>query len=214
MPQTYNTRRFTTDNPILYNGQYYPSTTMPVDDGNGNIQDTTVFADRAGNYYTPNGQNVILQGSLPEVAVYPSNKKYKGLTDHASEAIAMDYSDLAKLQSLSTEEILNRQAMMRAAGYKIPQGSAWDSNQQNIWNTLTTKPKEYDTTLTGLAEGLWDKLNGNDTFFANPMDQGEIKKYNPDEVDWSKTRKSQSKVVNAIQGTWAPIAAAAAAPEY
>lgn len=71
MPNTNNTRRFTMNKPVLFNGQYYPSTIMPIDDGNGNIQDTTVFADRAGNYFTSNGQNVILQGSLPEVVVHP-----------------------------------------------------------------------------------------------------------------------------------------------
>lgn len=66
-----NTRRFTMDKPVLFNGQYYPSTNMPVDDGNGNIQDMTVFADRVGNYFTPNGEDVILQGSLPEVVIHP-----------------------------------------------------------------------------------------------------------------------------------------------
>ncbi len=80
------------------------------------------------------------------------------------------------------------------------------------FGTLATKPKEYDTTLTGLATGLWDKLRGNDTYTVNAQDPGSVRPYTPDEVDWGKTRRSQSKVINALSGTWGPIVAAATAP--
>ncbi len=80
------------------------------------------------------------------------------------------------------------------------------------FSTLVTKPKEYDTTLAGLATGLWDKLRGNDTYTVNALDPGSVRPYNSDEVDWEKTRRSQSKVINALSGTWGPIVAAATAP--
>ncbi len=66
----------------------------------------------------------------------------------------------------------------------------------------------------GLAEGSIDKFNGNNTERINPLYQGEVRAYNPDNVDWGKTRRSQSKVINALSGTWGPIVAAATAPGF
>jgi hypothetical protein len=78
--------------------------------------------------------------------------------------------------------------------------------------SLATKPKEYDTTLMGLASGVLDKLRGNNTYTYNPSDPGSVRPYNPDEVDWGKTRRSQNKVVNALSGTWGPVVSMAMAP--
>lgn len=78
--------------------------------------------------------------------------------------------------------------------------------------SLATKPKEYDTTLMGLASGVLDKLRGNNTYTYNPSDPGSVRPYNPDEVDWGKTRRSQNKVVNAVSGTWGPLVTMATAP--
>ena len=107
---------------------------------------------------------------------------------------------------------MQKQAYMRAAGYNVPQDGSWGPWQQSIWNKLTTRPKEYDTTLAGLAEGVWDKITGNDKERFNPLDQGTVTAYNPNNVDWSKTRKSQNKVVKALSETWGPLVAAATAP--
>lgn len=199
------TRQFSWNRPILYNGSLFPTATMPVEDSKGNIADTPVFADANGMYHSLDSKGnefpVILQQSLPEVEIRPQRKR-KELTNGASDYI---------ITPEVVDEISNRKAILRAAGYNIPKGSSWDAGLQALWNKLTTKQKEYDTTLIGLAEGLWDKINSNDTFFVNPFDQGHIRKYNHDNVDWSKTRKSQSKIINAIQGTWAPVAGVATA---
>lgn len=111
------------------------------------------------------------------------------------------------------KEVQNRQTIMRAAGLNVPNNGLWDDAQQAAWNKLTTKSKDYDTTLTGLAEGLYDKATGNNTYMDNPFLQDEVKTYNPDNVDWDKTNRSHSKVINAIEGTWGPIVMAAMAPQ-
>lgn len=110
------------------------------------------------------------------------------------------------------KEVQKRQAMMRAAGLDVPDNGLWDDAQQAAWNKLTTKPKDYDTTLTDLAQAAYDKATGNDTYKDNPFLQEEVKTYDPNNVDWSKTRRSQSAIINAIEGTWGPIVATALAP--
>lgn len=72
--------------------------------------------------------------------------------------------------------------MMRAAGYNVPQDGSWDSQQDFLWNNLTTRPKKYDTTMTGFFEGLHDKLTGNSVERMNPLEQGYIRTYDPDNV--------------------------------
>lgn len=72
--------------------------------------------------------------------------------------------------------------------------------------------KDYDTTLTDLAQAAYDKATGNDTYKDNPFLQEEVKTYDPNNVDWSKTRRSQSAIINAMEGTWGPIVATALAP--
>ena len=110
------------------------------------------------------------------------------------------------------KEVQKRQAMMRAAGLDVPDNGLWDDAQQAAWNKLTTKPKDYDTTLTDLAQAAYDKATGNDTYKDNPFLQEEVKTYDPNNVDWSKTRRSQSAIINAMEGTWGPIVATALAP--
>ena len=106
-----------------------------------------------------------------------------------------------------------RQAYMRAQGYRnIPLDGSWGPYQQKIWDKLTTRKKQYDTTFVGFLTGLKDKLTGNDTYKVDPTNPGEITQYDPKKVDWGKTRRSQSKVVNALSGTWLPGAAVVATP--
>lgn len=104
---------------------------------------------------------------------------------------------------------------MRAAGYDVPDNGLWDANQQAIWDKLTTKNKEYDTTLTGFGKALMDKFTGNTTYKSNPLMQNVVQAYNPDIID--KTKSSIDRALNtttgkAITGTCGPIVAAAALP--
>ena len=121
---------------------------------------------------------------------------------------------MVKRKVSSEQYSLNKrkQAYMKAAGYNVPQDGSWGPWQQSIWNKLTTRPKEYDTTLMGLKDAIVDKITGNDTEKFNPLDQGSLTSYNPKNVDWGKTRRSQNKVVNAVSGTWGPLVAMATAP--
>lgn len=105
-----------------------------------------------------------------------------------------------------------RQAYMKAAGYGVPQDGSWGPYQQSIWNKLSTRHKQYDTTLMGLANAAYDKWRGLDTYTVDPLAKSSVRTYNPDEIDWNKTRKSQNKVVNALSDTYGPIVAAATAP--
>lgn len=110
------------------------------------------------------------------------------------------------------DKVKTRQAVMRAAGLDVHDNGLWDDTQEAAWNKLTTKSKDYDTTLTDLAQAAYDKATGNDTYKDNPFLQEEVKTYDPNNVDWSKTRRSQSAIINAIEGTWGPIVATALAP--
>lgn len=195
MAKRKNTRQFSYTAPIMYQGATYPSTRMGIADDEGNVQERNVFADRLGQYYTLNSEGnaipIVLQQGLPEVTVTASVRKVTPEERNTN---------------------LQKQAYMRASGFNVPQDGSWGPYQQSVWDKLTIKPKEYDTTLMGLAESAYDKFTGNDTYRTNPLNQGLIKTYNPDEIDWGKTRRSQNKVVNAVSGTWGPIVAAAMAP--
>lgn len=184
-----NKRSISYTEPILYNGNSYPSSIATIVDDNGMERKERIFADANGNYYAlyRNGNILptMLTDTLPDVEVRPDNVK---------------------------NDILQRQALLRAAGYNVPSDGSWDLHQQSVWDSLTTRPKQYDTTFEGLYQGWKDKLMGNDTYMSNPLEQGEIREYNPDNVDWEKTRRSQSKVVNALSGTWLPGLAAATLP--
>ena len=65
------TRDFSYGTPVYYNGNYYPTTIFPVEDGRGIARNRTVFA--AGNgYYSMDGKEarpVMLQYNVPEVTV-------------------------------------------------------------------------------------------------------------------------------------------------
>lgn len=116
---------------------------------------------------------------------------------------------------MSKDKKLNkrRQAYMRSHGHtEIKVNGSWGPYQQKIWDQFTTRKKKYDTTLVGLISAVKDKLTKNDTYKVDPLDPGVIKKYNPNEVDWGKTRRSQNKIINALSGTWLPVAAVATLP--
>lgn len=93
---------------------------------------------------------------------------------------------------------------MRSLGYNVPKNGSWGPYQEKIWTKLTTRDKKYDTTLSGLVSGWWDKITGNTTERFDPVAESTARPYNPEEVDWDKTNRSHSKVVNAIAGSWLP----------
>lgn len=105
----------------------------------------------------------------------------------------------------TVDEVQQRQAMMRAAGYDVPDNGLWDDDQQSVWDKLTIKNKDYNTTLKGFTQGLVDKATGNTTYRDDPLIQDEVKTYDPDNVDWDKTNRSHNKFINAVDGTWGPI---------
>ena len=100
-----------------------------------------------------------------------------------------------------------RQAYMRMLGYKVPLDGSWGPYQQKIWDRLSTKNKEYDTTLMGLIQSITDKITGNTTYKKDPLEKGQVYKSRKDSYT-----KPSSKVSKAIFGTWLPILGAAALP--
>lgn len=190
MPKKRN-RYFSLESPLMYNGSLYPAAETSILNEDGTTTKRNIGLDANGSYfYVENGQPRTVDPlyNLDEVTV------------------------TGKMPASIKAENLQKQAYMRAAGYDVPNDGSWNEQQQSIWDSLTIRPKEYDTTLTGFATGLWDKLTGNTTERTKPFNQGEINPYDPNKVDWSKTRNSQNKVVNAMSGTWGPLVAAAAAP--
>ena len=79
--------------------------------------------------------------------------------------------------------------------------------QQKIWDRLSTKNKEYDTTVMGLVQGLTDKITGNNTYKKDPLEQSQI--YTSRKDSYTKPSNGVSK---AIFGTWLPILGAATLP--
>lgn len=54
-----------------------------------------------------------------------------------------------------------------------------------------------------------DQFKGETTEKIDPFNQGEVKTWDAKNVDWGKTRRSQSNAVKQVEGTWGPIVAAA-----
>ena len=162
-----NTRRFDYKKPVKYNGEWYPSSDTMIVDEWGNQRSGRIFADMNGRYYTlddkGDAHTAMPVNTLDEVVV-TAPKPARTLTP--------------KEQSVNQQ----RQAYMRAAGYKVPNDGSWGPYQQSIWDGLTIKKKNYDTTLSGFAEGLWDKFMGNDTYRINPINPGTVQTYNSDNI--------------------------------
>ena len=53
---------------------------------------------------------------------------------------------------------------MKAAGYNVPQDGSWGPYQQQIWNKLNTREKEYKPTVWGLLQKGYDTITGNTTY--------------------------------------------------
>ena len=100
-----------------------------------------------------------------------------------------------------------RQAYMRKLGYNVPLDGSWGPYQQKIWDKLSTKNKEYDTTIMGLIQGLTDKLTGNTTYKKDPLESDQIYTTRKD----SYTKPSNG-IPKAVFGTWIPLAGAAIMP--
>lgn len=182
------TREFSYTRPIMYQGEWYPSADTVVSDDNGVERKGRMFTDSNGNYFT-----------LDE-----NGNAMEAMPIHQLEDTVVTAPIIDAATKKQKENYLQRQAMMRAAGYNVPSDGSWDNQQEFLWNNLTTKSKEYDTTLSGLVEGLWDKATNNSTYRTNPTNPGYVRTYDPDNIDWEKTRRSQSKVVDALSGTWGP----------
>lgn len=97
-----------------------------------------------------------------------------------------------------------KQAYMNAHGYKVPINGSWGPNQQRIWDRLTLKEKDYDTTITGLMSSIADKITGNTTYRIDPFDS--VKQQT------TPVSKPQSPVEEALTGSFIPMAIAAFAP--
>ena len=107
--------------------------------------------------------------------------------------------------SKNTELNKQRQAYMKSLGYNVPTDGSWGPYQQKIWDKLSTK--QYDTTFTGFAAGLWDKLTGNSTYKKDPLTKNQI--YKSKEDSYTKPSNGVSK---ALLGTYLPGMITLAAP--
>lgn len=213
--------------PLTYKGKTYPANAEELVDENGNLVTKNVFADANGGRHFISDDGTLTDvymnsGELPEVTVTAPMGK-TGMRNKMADAYRLNVFNakgpLGYLQFENTlqNNLLQRQAVMKAAGYNVPQNGYWNDGQEKIWNKLTTRDKEYDTTLLGFLQGMADKSNGNTTYTSNPFRQSEINQYNPSgeslAAKW-KTLRSNNKVVNAIAGTWGPVAATSLAAPY
>lgn len=213
--------------PLTYKGKTYPANAEELVDENGNLVTKNVFADANGGRHFINDDGTLTDvymnsGELPEVTVTAPIGE-TGMRNKMADAYRLNvFNAKGPLGYLQFENnlqnnLLQRQAMMKAAGYNVPQNGYWNDEQEEIWNKLTTRDKEYDTTLLGFLQGMADKSNGNTTYMSDPLGKSEINQYNTSDespaAKW-KTLKSNNKVVNAIAGTWGPVAATSLAAPY
>ena len=137
-PKT-RTRYFGSGLSLMYNGNLYPASETSILNEDGTTTTRNIGVDANNNYfYVENGQPRMVESlyNLPEVTV------------------------TGKMPTSVKAANQQKQAYMRAAGYDVPKDGSWNEEQQSIWDNLTTKPKEYDPTLTGIIGGYRDKLLG------------------------------------------------------
>ena len=229
------TTHFDKKYPTTIGGRQFPSTDMEVQDEYGNVRLKKVFLDpNAGRVYYKINDNinddrikrVIPHHYLPEIIVTPHGN-YQTTMDRNAPPLRLN-TDLNNLSessdksndksnvrqtelepSAEEQEILNKQALLKAAGYNVPQNGSWDLWQEEAWKKINTRHKQYDNTLAGMFQGLMDNLKGENTYQVNPLDQGEVKPYDYNNIDLGKTRRSQSNAVKQWEGTYGPIVAMA-----
>lgn len=209
-------KKYYYNNSVTYKGETYPANVEELIDDNGNIVTKNVFADANGGRHFINDDGTLTgvypnNGELPEVVVTAP------LTDRA---VKQQYAKDRRLQFFQgkpdvfgwlkfedglNNDILHRQAIMKAAGYNVPQNGYWSDEQQGIWNKLTAKDKEYELSYQGLREGLFDKLSGNDKYHTDPTQPDEVKTYDKSNVDKSRSGRENNPVSRAVWGTYAPL---------
>ena len=221
--------------PTTIGGWQFPSTDMEVEDEYGNVRLKKVFLDpNTGRVYYKINDNidddrirrVIPYHHGPEIIVTPHGN-YQTTMDRNAPPLRLntDINNLSESSDKSNDksnvrqtelepsaeeqEILNKQALLKAAGYNVPQNGSWDLWQEEAWKKINTRHKQYDNTLAGMFQGLMDNLKGENTYQVNPLDQGEVKPYDYNNIDLGKTRRSQSNAVKQWEGTYGPIVAMA-----
>lgn len=117
-----------------------------------------------------------------------------------------------KLTKQQIAQNQRKQAYMKSLGYNVPTNGSWGPYQEKLWTKLTTRGKTYDATISGLAHSLWDRATGNTTENFNPVAEDSVQTYDAKNIDLEKTKRSQNKVVNALAGTYAPLATVVSAP--
>lgn len=201
--------------PLTYKGKTYPANVEELVDENGNLVTKNVFADANGGRHFINDDGTLTDvymnsGELPEVTVTAPMGK-TGMRNKMADAYRLNVFNakgpLGYLQFENTlqNNLLQRQAIMKAAGYNVPQNGYWNDEQEEIWNKLTTRDKEYEFSYQGLKEGLFDKLTGNGQYYSDPTQSDEVKTYDKSNVDKSRSGRENNSVSRAVWGTYAPL---------
>lgn len=165
----------------------------PIMDSDGRVFNAPVYTDTLGNAYATDKNN----------NTYLVNRQSLDTNPVQLGEISV-FGDNSPQKSQNTQ----RQALMRAAGYNVPNNGNWDESQDNIWNGLTTRPKEYDTTFKGLIQGMTD-LYHNDTYEqVDPFKSAEVKAYNPDEISLQETARMNSPFLRTLNDTYIPLLSA------
>ena len=218
------------EKPIYYNGYSYPTTDMEIVDENGySLGLRPVFIDGIGQRFYKSKEGKIIpitsQYPLDDVIITPSGN-YKTTMDRNAEPFR--FQNVANTSNVNNtpnvkeekpeptaqeQEILRKQSLLKAAGYNVPYEGSWDSQQEEAWDNLITRNKQYDNTLAGTFQGLMDQFKGETTEKIDPFNQGEVKTYDEKNIDLGKTRRSQSDIVKSLEGTYGPILAAIMFPK-
>lgn len=174
MPVNSNNRRFSYTEPVLYNGAYYPTAKVYMDNGNGVAKDSTMFVDNNGQYYTMDNDKaypVDIQYELPEVEVTPS--KEEDLSAAFDRYLTMS-NDRTRVNNVPHREYnihLKDNALKGAREHNL-----WDKEHPNLsaWRDFATAVP-FGVASAPLVGGLGETtlgqaaINGVNKFMANPL---------------------------------------------
>lgn len=154
-----NNRRFSYTEPILYNGAYYPTAKVYIDNGNGVAKDSTMFADSNGQYYTMDNDKaypVDIQYELPEVEVTPSREDI--LSSMFDRYLTMS-NDRTRVNNVPHSEYNThlRENALRGAR----EHSLWDKEHPNlsVWRDFATVVP-FGVVVAPLVGGLGETTLG------------------------------------------------------
>ncbi len=216
MTKQKNTRRFSYDEPIAYQGSLFPSTQMDIEDDQGNVSSRNVFADASGRYYTldNNGNTIpiVLQNNLDEVTVTAPRKRRDWFNDYLTMS-----NDATKVFNVPHREY--NPHLKDAAERRAESHALWEKEHPNAtaWgNALASVP--FAVAATPLVAAVGDAAAGTaiGQYIGNGLNMVANAASNSSWLPWADTLTSSYFAAHGLQnmanGNFTPETALEVAP--